>query len=297
MPQNRTFPYLALAIGITALSLSAMFVRWADAPGPITGFYRVFIATLLFTPFFIQRQRTLPPLEMRWIWFPILAGMFTALDFATWNTSVQYTTAAKATLLGNTSPLWVALAAFFLFREKLRSAFWLGLLLSLAGATLVVGANFAEDLSINIGDLLASAAAIFYALYQLITQRGRKYVDPFRYTWFVGLSATFFIFIINVLLKNPFTGYTSQTWIVFFATAIVSQMIGYLCISYALGHLPASVVSPTLVGQPILTAILAIPLLGEIPTPIQWLGGAIALTGIYIVNRSHQSNQPEIPNA
>ncbi|MBL8051115.1 MAG: DMT family transporter, partial [Anaerolineales bacterium] len=141
MSQNRTFPYLALAIGITALSLSAMFVRWADAPGPITGFYRVFIATLLFTPFFIQRQRTLPPLEMRWIWFPILAGMFTALDFATWNTSVQYTTAAKATLLGNTSPLWVALAAFFFLREKLRGSFWIGLALSLIGATFVVGAS------------------------------------------------------------------------------------------------------------------------------------------------------------
>jgi drug/metabolite transporter (DMT)-like permease len=297
MSQNRTFPYLALTIGITALSLSAMFVRWADAPGPITGFYRVSIATILFLPFFIHRQRTLPPLQMKWVWFPLLAGLFTALDFATWNTSVQYTTAAKATLLGNTSPLWVALIALVFFREKLRGTFWIGLLLSLAGATLVVGANFAEDLSINIGDALASTAAIFYALYQLITQRGRKFLDPFRYTWFVGLSATFFILIINIILKNPLTGYSSQTWLIFFATAIVSQMIGYLAISYALGHLPASIVSPTLVGQPILTAILAIPLLGEIPTLTQWLGGAIALLGIYIVNISHQNTPPEIPNA
>lgn len=297
MPQKQLFPYLALAIGITALSLSAMFVRWADAPGPVTGFYRVSIATILFLPFFIQRQRTLPPLQMKWVWFPILAGLFTALDFATWNTSVQYTTAAKATLLGNTSPLWVALIALIFFREKLRGAFWIGLLLSLAGATLVVGANFTKDLSVNIGDALASAAAIFYALYQLITQRGRKFLDPFRYTWFVGLSATFFILIINIMLKNPLTGYSSQTWLVFFATAIVSQMIGYLAISYALGHLPASIVSPTLVGQPILTAILAIPLLGEIPTLTQWLGGGIALLGIYIVNISHQNTPPEIPNA
>ncbi|HRJ75809.1 MAG TPA: DMT family transporter, partial [Anaerolineales bacterium] len=281
MPQKKFFPYIALAVGITALSLSAMFVRWADAPGPVTGFYRVSIATILFLPFFIQRQRTLPPLQMKWVWFPLLAGLFTALDFATWNTSVQYTTAAKATLLGNTSPLWVALIALIFFREKLRGTFWIGLLLSLAGATLVVGANFAEDLSINIGDALASTAAIFYALYQIITQRGRKYLDPFRYTWFVGVSATFFILIINIVLKNPLTGYSSQTWLIFFATAIISQMIGYLAISYALGHLPASIVSPTLVGQPILTAILAIPLLGEIPTLTQWLGGAIALLGIY----------------
>jgi drug/metabolite transporter (DMT)-like permease len=74
-------------------------------------------------------------------------------------------------------------------------------------------------------------------------------------------------------------------------------MIGYLAISYALGHLPASVVAPTLIGQPILTAILAIPLLGEIPAPIQWIGGAIALAGIYIVNQSHMRAYKETPNA
>ena len=296
MFKNQTLPHLALVIGIIALSLSAMFVRWADAPGPITGFYRVFITTVLFIPFFIQRQKILPPLEIRWVWFPILAGMFTALDFATWNTSVQYTTAAKATLLGNTSPLWVALAALLFFREKLNSSFWLGLTLTLMGATLVVGTDFFTNFSINIGDVLASTAAIFYAAYQLITQRGRNYLDSFRYTWFVGLSAAVCIFIINLILGNSFTGYSSQTWLVFFCTAIISQMIGYLSISYALGHLPASIVSPTLIGQPILTAILAIPLLGEIPTSIQWLGGGIALAGIYIVNRSHKSNQPETPN-
>lgn len=296
MPQNRALPYLALLVGITALSLSAMFVRWADAPGPVTGFYRVSIAAILFLPFFIQRQKTLPPLQMRWMWFPLLAGLFTALDFATWNTSVKFTTAAKATLLGNTAPLWVALIAFFFFKEKLRGTFWLGLILSLIGAALVVGANVTENFAINIGDILASAAAVFYALYQLITQRGRKFLDPFRYTWFVGVSATFFIFIINLILNNPLTGYSTQTWIVFFATAVISQMIGYLAISYALGHLPASVVSPTLVGQPILTTLLAIPLLGEVPTLTQWMGGALALAGIYIVNQSHQASAEEIPN-
>jgi drug/metabolite transporter (DMT)-like permease len=98
-------------------------------------------------------------------------------------------------------------------------------------------------------------------------------------------------------LGNSFTGYSTQTWVIFFVTAIVSQMIGYLAISYALGHLPASVVSPTLIGQPILTTILAIPMLGEIPNPIQWVGGAIALAGIYMVNQSHLQTQEELPNA
>jgi len=295
--QNKFFPYVALAIGIGALSLSAMFVRWAEAPGPIVGFYRVLISTILLTPLFIRQQKQGNAIDKKHLTFPLLAGIFTAFDFALWNSSLKFTTAANATLLGNTSPLWVALFALFIFREKLRGVFWLGLAVALTGAALVMGSDFLHHPTLRLGDLMASAAAIFYAAYQLITQRGRKRIDPLRYMWLVGLSATFGMFIMNIVLGNSFTGYPAQTWVIFFATAIVSQMVGYLAITYALGHLPASVVSPTLIGQPVLTTILAIPMLGEIPNVIQWVGGAIALAGIYIVNQSHLQAQEELPNA
>jgi len=295
--QNKLFPYIALAIGISALSLSAMFVRWAEAPGPITGFYRLLISTVFLTPIFIRQQKHLELINHKYLLFPILAGIFTAFDFAFWNSSLKFTTAANATLLGNTSPLWVALFALFILREKLRGSFWVGLILALAGAALVMGSDYLRHPTLSLGDLMASTAAIFYASYQLTTQRGRKYIDPFRYTWMVGVSATVAMFLMNIVLGNSFTGYSVQTWIIFFVTAIVSQMIGYLAISYALGHLPASVVSPTLIGQPILTAILAIPMLGEIPNTMQWVGGAVALAGIYIVNQSHLHAEQENPNA
>jgi drug/metabolite transporter (DMT)-like permease len=297
MPTNKTLPYAALALGIAALSLSAMFVRWADAPGAMTGFYRLLFATIIMFPVFLHQQYQRAEIDKKLLLFPIVGGVFTAFDFALWNTSVHYTTAANATLLGNTSPLWVALFAFFALRETLKRSFWIGLTLALTGAIFVVGSDFLQHPTLGIGDLMASAAAIFYAGYQLITQRGRAHIDPLRYTWLVGLSATVCMFFINFASGNTFTGYASQTWLVFLATAVVSQIIGYLAISYALGHLPASIVAPTLIGQPILTAILAIPLLGEIPAPIQWAGGAMALAGIYIVNQSHTRASEETPNA
>ncbi len=295
--QNKFLPYASLAIGITALSLSAMFVRWADAPGPVTGFYRLLISTILLAPLFIKQQKKLEPINKKFLVFPLVAGLFTAFDFAFWNSSLKYTTAANATLLGNTSPLWVALFALFIFREKLRGIFWMGLIVALTGAVLVMGSDFLRHPTLGLGDLMASTAAIFYASYQLITQRGRKFIDPLRYTWIVGVSATIGMLIMNLVLGNQLTNYSPQTWAIFFVTAIVSQMIGYLAITYALGHLPASIVSPTLIGQPVLTTILAIPLLGEIPNATQWIGGAIALVGIYIVNQSHMQTKKEIPNA
>ena len=97
--------YLALGLGIFSLSFSAMFVRWAEAPGPVTAFYRLFFSIFLLLPLFLPRVKTNPLLRSRWVIFPLLAGVFTACDLGLWTASLSFTTAANATLLGNTAPL------------------------------------------------------------------------------------------------------------------------------------------------------------------------------------------------
>lgn len=298
MNQNKSVAaYLALGIGILSLSFSAMFVRWADAPGPMTAFYRLFFSIFLLLPFFLPRIRTKQATRSRLVIFPILAGVFTACDLALWTTSLSYTTASNATLLGNTSPLWVALGTWLILKQKLSPAFWRGLLIALLGAALIMGTDFILHPRFGIGDAMAIFTGFFYGGYFLFTERSRTVFDPVSHIWFVGIGASVALFIINLVLGNSFTGYDSNTWLVFLATAVVSQLIGYMALAYALGHLPASVVSPTMILQPVVTTLLAIPLLGEIPTIWQGIGGAMALVGIYRVNQSHLRGQPETPNA
>ncbi len=291
--KSSALAYPALATGILSLSLSAMFVRWAGAPGPITGLYRLGIAALITFPFFVNRAHK-QPIRRADLIFPILGGLFTAGDLALWNTSVLFTTASNATLLGNTAPLWVAIGAWMIFRERLRRDFWLGLGLALAGATLILGGDFLLHPRLGLGDLMACGAGIFYASYMLVTQRGRERVDAFSHWWIVSLTAASGLLGVNLALGNPLTNYPPQSWLIFAATALVSQIIGYLSISYALGHLPAAVVSPSMIGQPVVTAILAIPLLGEVPAQTQLIGGLIALIGIFLVNQAHNRAQVEL---
>ena len=298
MAQNKSIlAYLALGIGVLALSFSAMFVRWADAPGPVTAFYRLFFSIFLLLPFFVRRAKSNQAIRSRSIIFPLLAGVFTAFDLTLWNTSLSYTTAANATLLGNTAPLWVALGTWLILKRQLSRDFWRGLAITLVGALLIVGTDFIFHPRFGIGDLMATFTGVFYGGYYLFTEKSRTHFDTVSHTWFVGIGASLTLWIVNLLLRNPLTGFDRQTWLVFLATALVSQLIGYLALAYALGHLPASIVAPTMVLQPVVTTILAIPLLDEIPTLYQGVGGAIALLGIYLVNRSHQQGIPETPNA
>jgi len=288
--QSKVLPYIALSTGILALSLTAMFVRWAESPATITGFYRLLISSLILVPIFLWRNKKKNRVTRYNLIFPVLGGLFTTFDLAFWNSSVLYTTASNATLLGNTAPIWVALVTIFVFRNRLPKGFWLGLTLALGGAALVLGNDFFVHPRLGMGDLMAIAAGFFYAGYLLSTQRGRESLDPLSYMAIMVISASLFTFIINIILGVRFSGYSQQSWLVFVLLALVSQILGYMSVSFALGHLPASVVAPTMIGQPILTTILAIPLLGEIPQPFQLIGGLVTLAGIYLVHNSYNKS-------
>ena len=280
-------PYLALGVGVLALSFSAMFVRWADAPGPVTAFYRMFLSIFMLAPFVLPRAAGKQAFRSKALIFPFMAGVFTALDLALWTSSLAFTTAANATLLGNTAPLWVALGAWLILKQKLSARFWRGLAITLTGAAIIMGTDFILHPRFGIGDVMAIFTGFFYGGYFLFTEKSRLYFSPIHHIWVVGIGASIALFVINMILQYPVTGFDTRTWIVFVSTALVSQLIGYMALAFALGHLPASIVAPTMVLQPVSTAILAIPLLGEIPTIWQGMGGVVALAGIYMVNLSH----------
>jgi drug/metabolite transporter (DMT)-like permease len=295
LPSSTTFhrpwlPYAALIIGVLALGFSALFVRWANAPGPVVGFYRIGLSTVFLVPFFVIRRRTGAAINRVILIFPILGGILTALDHGFWNTSVNFTTAANATLLGNTAPLWVAFFAWLVWKERLKAAFWIGLLLTLAGAAIVLGTDFLTHPTFGVGDLLAMTAGIFYAGYFLVTQRGRAHWDTLSYIWIVGLISSLCLLAISLGFGMPITGYPVQSYLAFLGAALVSQTGGYLAVGYALGHLPASLVAPTMIGQPVVTALLAIPLLGESLQASQVLGGIAVLVGIYLVHTSREKS-------
>ncbi|MBM4424169.1 MAG: DMT family transporter [Chloroflexi bacterium] len=281
---RRILPYLALLVGIFGLGFSAIFVKWANAPGAVSGFYRMAIATaVMAAPFGIEARRR-APISQRHLWFAVLAGLFFACDLGTWNTSVLLTSAASATLFGNTSPLWVSLGAMLLFKEKLRPGFWAGLTLTMIGTLVIVGENI-DAPSVNLGSVLAIIAGVFYAGFFLATQRAREGLSSLTAWWVSAATSTVLLLGASAALGQSLIGYPPLTYWSMIGAALLTQVIAYLAVNYALGHLPASIVSPTLLGQPVLTAILAVPLLDQPLTVFQLVGGAVVLAGIWIVHR------------
>lgn len=289
--------YLFLIFGVLCIGFSAIFVRWADAPGAVTGFYRMAIAVLILAFPFFRRQHSARPaapwhLPRREVAIALLGGGFFAADLVFWNTGILLGGATNPTLMGNTAPVWVGLGALIFFRERLPLPFWLGLLLAIAGAALILGLDVIQDFSLGLGTFFGLIAGVFYGGYFLLTQRGRQQLDALTYFWIAAASSTVWLFLAALLLRQPLLGYTSFTYLNFLALGLVTQVFGQFSFSYALGYLPASVVSPAGLGQPVVTAILAWPLLGETITPFQAAGGFAVLAGVYIVHRSRLRRTP-----
>ena len=281
---DQRLAYGALAAAVAALTLSPLFIRWADAPGVVTSFYRMVITAVILAPFALRKMKSAEKPPTREYLFPVMAGVLSSLDHGLWATAIEETTVANATLLNNISPLWVALFAILVWRERLGLLFWVGLAALLAGASAVLGSTILIRPDFVRGDLYAIASSLFYAGFYLTTQRGRKRIATLPFLWIMMTTATLCLLGFTQAARLPLGGYSQATYLVFLSAALISQLGGYFMMTYTLGRLPASVVTPTMVAQPVLTALLAIPLAGEALLVGQILGGAAALGGIYLVN-------------
>jgi drug/metabolite transporter (DMT)-like permease len=272
-----------------SLGFSAIFIRWAQAPGTVTAFYRMAIGSaLMLVPFAARVRRAPGGLPKRGVWMAVGAGIFFACDLSLWSTGIVMSGATIPTLMANTAPLWVGLGAWLVFGERQNLDFWIGLLVAMAGAALVLGQDFSRSAAIGLGALLGLLAAVFYGGYYLITQQARSKLETLTYFWITTSTSALGLSLLNLILKHPFVGYNQRTYLVFLGVGLFVQVFGWLAINYAQGYLPASIVAPTLLGQPVLTAVIAWPLLGETLTLWHVIGGAAVLIGVYHVHRSRR---------
>lgn len=287
-PGSNAAAYVALVIGLLSIGFAAIFIRLADAPGTVSAFYRMAVATVLVAlPFAGRVRQEQEPLPAAGLRLALLGGALFAIDVGLWATGITLGGATNPTLMANTAPLWVGLGALLFFGERRRGLFWFGLALAMVGAAVVLGSATFQASEFGLGTLFGLLAAIFYGGYYLVTQRGRRYLSTLTYFWITTATSAVCLLLFNLLLGRPLTGFEPMTYVYFLALGIVAQTLGWLTINFAQGYLPASVVAPTLLGQPVATAIFAAVLLGERFTTWQVGGGLMVLLGVYLVHRSN----------
>lgn len=285
-PTQTNRAYVALALGLLGMGFSGIFVSLADAPGAVAGFYRMAIASAVLAPLFVRGWLSQSHPGRREIAIALLGGLFFAGDLFFWNTGILISGATNPTLMGNTAPIWVGLGAMLFFGERPGRLFWVGLLVAMAGAAVILGVDALND--VGLGTLFGIFSGMFYAGYFLVVQRSRQKLNTLTAFWLSSAGSAVVLWLMTRLLGQPLTGYSAFTYLNFLGLGLVVHVGGQMAVAYALGYLPASIVSPILLLHPVVTGLLAVPFLGETLTIVQVLGGGVVLAGIYLVLRSRQ---------
>lgn len=282
-PRN-TLAFAALLLGAAAIAFAPIFVRLSDTGPTASAFWRVALAA---APLWIWVW--LSPRGAgagRLAWKPlIVAGLCFAGDLGAWHVSIMYTTVANSTLEANFAPIFVTLGAWLLFRQRVSRLFLVALVVTLSGAVLLIGPNFALGGRALLGDALGVLTAVFYAGYMLAIKSASERCTTAGIMAVSTSVAVLALFPYALATADVFLPQSANGWLVLIGLALVPHIAGQSLIAYGFARLPAAFSSVSLLLQPVLAAIYAWVLLGEAVGPVQMLGGLVVLAGIYLARR------------
>ena len=275
--------YLLLFFGVLCISWSAILVKIANVSGFASGFYRLFFGTLAIIPVWLYFKK--PITDRHGVRIAIICGVLFACDIALWNTSIMLSKATISTLLANLAPVWVGIGSLLFMKEKPGRIFWIGTAIALFGVGIIIGIGQLMEARLNLGNGLAIIASMFYGAYLITVRRGRNTLDTFSFTTISMISSTVVLGLICVVSGTPMWGFSPTSWVMLGILGLVPQVLGWLAINQALGHIRPTVASASMLSQSVFTALFSIPILGEVLT-IHEIGGAVVvLAGIWLVNR------------
>ena len=287
--------YAALGLGVVVVSSSSILTRYAQAAGASSlsiAAVRLVLAALVLTPFALSRRTgEIGALSRRDLLLGLAAGVLLAAHFATWITSLAYTSVASSTALVTTNPIWIAVVSVLWFRERMRKGLVAAIGFALCGSVLIFlaeGGGSGTQPDPRLGDTLALIGSITVSGYLLIGRSLRRRLSLLAYIWVVYSGAALTLVAVALIAREPLWGFSATAWLCMVAIALGPQLMGHTIFNWALKRVSATFIALTILGEPIGSALFALILFGESFSLLQVIGFTLLLAGIYLGARSEQ---------
>ena len=279
---------LLLGVIVIAVSLSAIFIRLTDAPGTVIALYRLALASLLMLPAAWRGLRRSEAVTARGLWLSVIAGVMLGWHFATWTTSLEYTSVAASVTLVTTNPLWIVLLLWLVRGRRPAGRTLSGVLTAVGGGVLIGldgGAGPGGGDQAAFGNFLALAGAVCVSVNMLLGRAAQQSgLSLLAYSGISYLVATLSLLPLPALLGQSYGPYPASVFFWIFMLALVSQLVGHTAINYSLRFLDATIVSTVILLEPVVASLLAMLIFSEFPGALTALGAVVLLLGIWLVN-------------
>ena len=297
--EERVPPLVGLAVAVVAVSTSAILVEWSGAPSLVKALYRVVFTIALLLPITLARPRdraAFRKIGTQDLLLAVLSGVALAVHFASWFESLRWTSVAASVTLVQAQPLFVVAGAWALLDERVGPKTVAGIAVALVGmAVMSVGdallgaAPAVTGPDPLYGNALAVLGAAMAAAYVLLGRSLRQRLPLLPYVVVVYATCALTLLAATLARGHPLLGYGTDEWILFLAMAAGPGVFGHTVINWALAHVESSVVSVSLLGEPVGSTILAMVLLAEYPSLVTIVGGGVVLAGVIATARARET--------
>ena len=286
-------PMIMIVVGVLGISLSSIFVKYSAAPSSVTAAWRLLWTVVLLSPVVWGRgvvRGELLHVSGKTAVLSSLSGVFLAVHFVLWFESLQHTSVASSTTIVCTEVIWVSLGYCLFLKGKLSGKAVATIAVTLIGSVLIAFADSGAGGSHLYGDILSLLAAVAVAAYVLLGRVVREQASTTVYTYIVYSACTAVLLIFCMIQKQSLFGYGASAVVGGLLLAIFSTILGHSIFSWCLKYFSPSFVSASKLCEPVVAAILAGFLFGEIPSVLQLVGGALILGGVLNYSKLEREN-------
>ncbi|MGM7722842.1 DMT family transporter [Metabacillus sp. Hm71] len=295
MNSYRFYPYIALVIGVIAVSTSAIFVKLTLAPAPVIAFYRLLFSTILIAPLFFWKciNEVKGMAKKDWV-YSTIAGVLLAFHFILWFESLNFTSVASSVVLVTLQPLFSFIGTYLFFKEKVSGIAAVSGIIAIAGSVVISWGDFQISGLALFGDVLALAACALITAYLLFGQGIRKRHSLTLYTFIVYGISSLTLLIYCLLFQYPLAPYPVTDWYYFLVLAIVPTLLGHSLFNWSIKWVSTNLVSVMILFEPVGAIILAYYVLGENVILSQVFGGSIIMVGITLFLLENRLSKKEL---
>lgn len=289
---SKANPKLLLFLGVVGISLSAIFVKYANAPSIITALYRIMWTVIILLP--ISFKKAIPEIKTfnkKEVFIAIFAGILFAFHFTFWFESLKQTTIASSTVLVDTDVIFAALGFCLIMHGTIPKKGIIAIIIAIIGGTVTALAGGNGEGSSLYGNILALIAAIFMAGYTLSGKFMRSHNISTTAFTFISYPVCFITLLIVVIASGtPLFGYGSRELLIGLALAIFCNLLGHSVVSWSLKYLTPGFVSAVKLCEPIFATALGVVLFREIPNSMQIVGAIIIIAAVYLYSTVENAN-------
>jgi drug/metabolite transporter (DMT)-like permease len=236
-------PYLAILVGVFAVSFSSILVRLCSAPPLIIAAYRLIFTFCFLAPFSLSgRGASVRGMSAKQMVIAATSGVFLALHFVTWFTSLKYTSIASSVVLVTTQPVFVVIGSRIFFKERVPRRALYGGALAFLGSLVIGASDFQLGRQAFLGDMIALFAAVMISGYLLLGRRLRGDVELTGYTFVTYGASSLTLAAAALVCGEPFYPYPGRDWLIFAALALVCTVLGHTVFNWVLRYVQASIV-------------------------------------------------------